>query len=325
MLRLGATRVELGVQSVYNDVLKAIHRGHGVEESIAATKLLKDLGFKINYHMMPGLPGVDYGRDLAGLKEIFANQNYRPDMLKIYPCMVMKGTKLYDLWKAGKFTPLSTQNAAKLIAEFKKSVPAYCRIQRVQRDIPSYMASAGVDRTNLRQIVEKEMEAQNIRCRCIRCREAGHVYAKHSKRPHLASVKLVANGYEASDGVEWFISFEDVKQDILLGFCRLRIPSSDSVNLRKEITKDAALIRELHVVGEAVEIGKGNSAIKGVGANFQHVGLGKALLKEAEKIAKLHRKNKMVVISAIGARDYYRKFGYKLEGVYMVKNMAKRI
>lgn len=322
MLRLGATRIELGVQSVYNDVLKAIHRGHDVEESISATKLLKDLGFKINYHLMPGLPGVVYRRDLEGLKQIFSNPDFKPDMLKIYPCMVMKGTKLYDLWEAGKFTPLSTENAAKLIAEFKTHVPAYCRIQRVQRDIPSYMASAGVDRTNLRQIVEQEMNRQDIRCRCIRCREAGHVYAKHGKRPKLADVKLVANGYEASDGTEWFISFEDVKQDILLGFCRLRIPSSDSAGLRKEITKEAALVRELHVIGGAVEIGTaGCDSAKGINSNFQHQGLGKELLKEAEKIAKLYKKKKMVIISAIGTRDYYRKFGYKLEGVYMVKRI----
>ncbi|MBI4453467.1 tRNA uridine(34) 5-carboxymethylaminomethyl modification radical SAM/GNAT enzyme Elp3 [Candidatus Woesearchaeota archaeon] len=341
MLRLGATRVELGVQTVYDDVLKKINRGHTTKESIAATKLLKDLGFKINYHMMPGLPGVNYLKDLNSLKTLFKDENYRPDMLKIYPCMVMKGTKLYEEWKQGRFKPITTESAARLIAEFKKYVPTYVRIMRVQRDIPTYLTEAGVDRTNLRQYVEKlmsEKKSENgskkgIRCRCIRCREVGHVFKKYEKIPK--KIKLIVKEYSASKGKEFFISFEDVEQDILLGFCRLRFPSESlrqykslkksnpSKQLRKEITKDSALIRELHVFGEAVEIGK-NSELTEVTAQHmptQHKGLGKKLLEKAESIAKTQGKNKMIVISAIGTREYYKRSGYKLEGVYMVKKL----
>ncbi|MFH1440380.1 MAG: GNAT family N-acetyltransferase [Candidatus Woesearchaeota archaeon] len=368
MLRLGATRVEIGVQSVYDDVLLVIRRGHDVHESIRATKLLKDLGFKINYHMMPGLPiysesknkkdnknddnknnkvlrRISYKKDLAGLKEIFSNPDYRPDMLKLYPCMVMKGTKLYEQWKKGNFKALNTEEAAELIAEFKKYIPTYCRIQRVQRDIPSYMAEDGVDKTNLRQYVEKIMadkNKKNYRCRCIRCREAGHVLKREHRTPKIKYTKLVVRGYSASKGVEWFISFEDRKQDILLGFCRLRLPSNDftadeknkginnTVNIRfsktrKEITKDSAFIRELHVIGEAVNIGKrlveGRETGTVAEQSIQHKGLGKKLVNEAENIAKQFSKKKMIIISAVGTREYYKKLGYKLEGVYMVKNL----
>lgn len=332
MLRLGATRVEIGVQTVYDDVLNKINRGHTTKESINATKLLKDLGFKINYHVMPGLPGVNYKRDLNSLKTLFKDERYRPDMLKIYPCMVMKGTKLYEEWKQGRFTPITTELAAKLIAEFKKHVPTYVRIMRVQRDIPTYLTEAGVDKTNLRQYVEKLMNEKRIRCRCIRCREVGHVFKKYGNLPK--KVELVVREYNASNGKEFFISFEDVKQDILLGFCRLRFPGKDANKdannlfrkLRKEITKDSALIRELHVFGEAVEIGKRDRDSKKTETNedattTQHKGLGKKLLEKAESIAKAHNKNKIIVISAIGTREYYKKLGYKFEGVYMVKNL----
>jgi elongator complex protein 3 len=315
MLRLGATRIELGVQSVYDEVLDFVKRGHGVNESINATKLLKDLGFKINYHMMPGLPDkngklITAKKDLAGLKEIFDNPNFRPDMLKLYPCMVMPGTSLYKLWKNGKFKALTTEKATELVAEFKKYVPVYCRIQRIQRDIPSYMAKAGVDKTNLRQYAGNLMDKQGIKCRCIRCREAGHVFKKHKLIPDQKNTKLIVRGYEASKGVEWFISFEDVKQDILLGFCRLRLLSNHT-----------AFIRELHVVGEAIQIGKSNIKGKNSKLNVQHKGLGKKLVKEAESIAKQFNKKKLIVISGIGVRDYYRKLGYRKEGAYMVKRM----
>ncbi|MBW2976904.1 radical SAM protein [Candidatus Woesearchaeota archaeon] len=173
MLRLGCTRVELGIQSIYDNVLKKIRRGCTAKDNIESIRTLKDLGFKINLHYMPGLPYTTKQMDRAGLKELFANPDYRPDMLKIYPCMVMQGTKLYDDWKAGKFKPLATKEAAELIAEMKKYVPEWCRIMRVQRDIPTYATSSGVDRTNLRQYVEKVCKARGIKCRCIRCREAG--------------------------------------------------------------------------------------------------------------------------------------------------------
>lgn len=313
MLRLGATRVELGIQTVYDDILKKIMRGHTAKDGITATRTMKDLGFKVNYHVMPGLPGVNYKKDLEGLKKLFSDESYRPDMLKIYPCMVMKGTELYGLWKKGIFKPLTTEKAAELIAEFKKCIPPYCRVMRVQRDIPTYMTEAGVDRTNLRQYIEWIMQKNKWRCRCIRCREIGHVYKKCGKVPK--NVELTVREYNASKGREFFISFEDKKQDILLGFARLRFPSE---SLRKEITKDSVLLRELHIYGQSIRIGK---KIKEQWGIAQHMGLGGRLLKKAEEIAKQNNKKKVVVISGVGAREYYRKFGYKREGPYMVKKL----
>ena len=303
MLRLGATRVELGVQTIYDDVLKKIKREHSVKDSIEATRILKDLGFKINYHVMPGLPGVSRKKDLFALKALFAFEEFQPDMLKIYPCMVLKGTKLYDLWKKKRYVPLTTKQAAELIAEFKKIAPEYLRIMRVQRDIPSFMTEAGVDKTNLRQYIGQLMKTKKVKCKCIRCREP-------KSKAISKKIKIIERHYIASCGNEFFISAEDVKNDVILGFCRLRFPSSQ---LRKEITQDSALIRELHVYGEAAEIGK-----KG---RIQHKGIGKALIERAEKIARTYYKNKMIVISGIGAREYFRKLGYKREGPYMSKRL----
>lgn len=303
MLKLGATRVELGVQTIYNQILKKIERGHTVEDSIESTRILKDLGFKINYHIMPGLPGSNFKKDLEALKEIFSNEDFRPDMLKIYPCMVLKGTKLYSLYKNKKYKPLTTQQAANLIIEFKKFIPEYCRIMRVQRDIPTFMIEAGVNKTNLRQYIKKIMKNKNIKCECIRCREIGN--------EEIKNILIKKIKYKASKGLEYFISAES--EDKIVGFCRLRFPFQ---KLRKEITKNSALIRELHIFGPAVSIGK-----KGF---VQHKGIGKKLLKEAENISKKNKKDKIIIISGIGAREYYRKLGYKKEGVYMVKYLNKK-
>ncbi len=310
MLKLGCTRVELGIQTTDNRILKKIERGHAVENSIKSTRILKDLGFKINYHVMPGLPGSNIKKDLKMLKELFEKQEFRPDMLKIYPCMVMKGTKLFNLWKKGKYKPITTKHAASLIAEFKRYVPEYCRIMRVQRDIPTKVTEAGVDRTNLRQYVSEQLKKENIKCRCIRCREIGIASKKGEIKTEKIKLKILS--YEASQGQEFFISAVYPKQDLLLGFCRLRFSSQQ---LRKEITSDTGLIRELHVYGKLTEIGKKGS--------IQHKGLGKRLLKEAERISKENnKKKKIVVISGVGVRNYYKKLGYKKEGPYMVKKLC---
>ena len=303
MLRFGCTRVELGIQTTDDNVLKLISRGHTVQDSINSTKILKDLSFKINYHVMPGALGSSKKKDTQMMQEIIKNQDFRPDMLKIYPCMVLKGTKLYQLWKKKKYTPLTTSQASEIIAEFKTKIPEYIRIMRVQRDIPTYLTEAGVSKTNLRQYIHKILKEKNEKCRCIRCREP-------KGKNQTYSPKLVIRKYQASQGQEFFISFEDTKKDKILGFCRLRFPNQ---HLRKEITNSSALIRELHVYGFATNIGK-----KGT---FQHKGYGKRLLKTAEEIATKHNKNKMVIISGIGVRGYYRKFGYKKQGPYMVKKL----
>jgi elongator complex protein 3 len=304
MLRLGATRVELGIQSVYEDVLKKIERGHTVKQSVDTIRNLKDLGFKLNFHYMPGL--TSYERDLKGMKTLFSNPEFRPDMIKVYPCMVLKGTKLYKLWKQKKYTPLTTEQATKLIAEFKREVPEYCRIMRVQRDIVSNVISAGVDRTNLRQYISYILKKKKIKCNCIRCREIG----KCEEKIDYKKIKIKTTHYNASRSDEFFIAAE--YKDYLVGFCRLRFPSKI---LRKEITKDSALIRELHVYGSLVRIGK-----KG---GIQHRGSGKKLLEKAEEIAKIYNKNKIIVISGIGVREYFAKFGYKRDGPYMSKIIKK--
>lgn len=217
--------------------------------------------------------------------------------------MVLKGTKLYNLYKKKKFKPLTTKQAANLIAEFKEIVPKRARIMRVQRDIPSFMTEAGVDKTNLRQYIEQIMKKKGTKCSCIRCREP------KLKTPSK-NIQLSERHYTGSKGNEFFISVDDVKNDLILGFCRLRFPHTFQ---RKEITQDSALIRELHVYGAAVQIGT-----KG---KIQHKGIGKALITKAEETAKTYYKNRMVVIAGIGAREYFKKLGYKKQGPYMVKKL----
>lgn len=308
MLKLGCTRVELGVQSVYDEVLKHTNRGHTLAETRASIAELRDLGFKLNFHYMPGSPGtgfqrLSYEQDLAGMRELFDNPDFRPDMLKLYPCMVMPGTPLEHLHKQGKFDPMRTAEAAQIIAEFKRSVPPYCRIMRVQRDIPTNRTLAGVDRTNLRQHVDAELQKQGITCHCIRCREIGE--------RRVGKWKINVLRYGAANGVEYFIS-ADTPDDKLIGFCRMRFPSR---SLRKEITGDSALIRELHVYGMAVPIGEAGEA-------SQHRGVGKELLREAERIAKKEHRKKIVVISGVGVRQYYHRLGYRRDGPYMAKALT---
>ncbi|MBW2999005.1 GNAT family N-acetyltransferase, partial [Candidatus Woesearchaeota archaeon] len=253
------------------------------------------------YHLMPGMVGVDRKKDLEGLKQIFSDQNYRPDMLKIYPCMVIPGTVLHDMHKEKKYKPLTTKQATALISKFKDIVPEYVRINRVQRDIPTNQVSKGVDKTNLRQYINQYMKKHNLECRCIRCREIKNTVIKGDIEYNL----LV---YEASNGDEVFISAE--YKDKIVGFCRLRFPFKPT---RKEITKNSALVRELHVYGASTSLkDKGTS---------QHKGIGKKLLAMAEDLVKKNNRDKIVVISGVGVRGYYKKLGYRLQGPYMVKKL----
>ena len=288
MLKLGCTRVELGVQQLDDDVLRKINRGHGVDEIVLSTKLMKNSLLKVGYHIMPGLLGSSIAKDKQMMLKLFKDSNFKPDALKIYPCMVTKGTKLYSLYEKGDYKPLDTERAAKLIAWFKEKIPIYCRLMRVQRDIPTYQTIAGVGMTNLRQYIHQKFKPK---CRCIRCREP------RGEKIDFRKVKIKVKKYLASGGEEYFISV--LEKDLLLGFCRLRIVDGQ------------AGIRELHVYGTAVGIGgKGN---------VQHKGLGKKLMNVAEEIVLGKGIGKISVISGIGVRGYYRKLGYKKEGTYMVK------
>ncbi len=313
MLGLGTTRVELGAQSLYNDVLQFTNRGHTIEDTIDATRLLKDSGLKVTYHMMPGQPKSTTQKDIDMFKQLFENPDYRPDGLKIYPCMVMPGTALAALFEKGRFTPQTTEEAADTIAEAYKFFPEYTRVHRVQRDIPTKLALSGVDKNNLRQIVEQKIGEKGIKSREIREREAGISTGK-GKEIRLENVELKEMHYEASKGEEVFLSFEDTQSDVLLGFCRLRNPFKP---FRKEFTENTACIRELHIFGTQVNIGSRKEASQ------QHRGYGKKLVERAEEIAReKFGSDKMLVISGVGAREYYsKKLGYEKDGIYMAKKI----
>ena len=307
ILKLGATRVEVGVQSLYDDVLEKVERGNDNAANIEASQLLRDAFLKIGYHMMLGLPKSSAERDISMHKELFSNPDYKPDALKVYPCMVFKGTKLYDQWKRGEFKPIDAKEARDRIIKIKPYFPEYCRVMRIQRDIPTYMVDAGVERTNLRQEIHDEMRKKGIVCKCIRCREP------KNKEVDWSSVKLKRLNYDASNGKEVFLSFNDTKNNLLLAFLRLRLPYKP---YRPEITSNTTGIREIHVYGNAVPIGKESKDV-------QHKGLGKQLMEEAEKIAvEDFDAKKMAIISGIGVREYFRKkFKYSLEGPYMCKKL----
>ncbi len=309
MLELGATRIELGVQTVYDEILRFVNRGHGIEDTKKSVSELRDLGFKLNFHMMPGLPTpngerISIERDIESLRTIFVDSNFRPDMLKIYPCMVMPGTALFKFYEKGIFKPVETSDAAKIIVESYRFIPEYCRIMRVQRDIPTYATTSGVDKTNLRQYVDILAKKENVQSKDIRAREIG--LEKLEGEPELKILE-----YDANSGKEYFISME--LQNKILGFVRLRFPPR---SLHSAITLNSALIRELHVYGQAVTIGQTDSL------KTQHKGYGKRLMAKAEEIAITQGKDKMIVISGVGVRDYYRKLGYELEGPYMVKMLS---
>lgn len=311
MLRYGATRIEIGVQTTKDNILEFIKRGHDSSETKKAFRIAKDSAFKIVAHIMPNLPHSSPEEDLEVLLELIEDPEYRPDMLKIYPTAVIEGTELYEMWKKGQYEPYSEKDLVKVIGEFKRKIPPWIRIQRIQRDIPLYHVDAGYKVGNLRQVVYEYMQERNWVCRCIRCREAGHQYLKYGKKARKEDLRLLVRNYEASGGQEYFISLEDVKQDILVGFLRLRLPYSPH---RPEIDNNTALIRELHVYGSLVPIGFS------LENSWQHRGVGSTLLNFAEKLAleQLDAK-KILVISGIGVREYYRRFGYKREGPYMSK------
>ncbi|MEM3090433.1 MAG: tRNA uridine(34) 5-carboxymethylaminomethyl modification radical SAM/GNAT enzyme Elp3 [Candidatus Bathyarchaeia archaeon] len=313
MLEMGVTRVELGVQNPDDAIYRLVGRTHAVTDVIEATEILKDAGLKIVYHMMPGLPSSNFEKDLAAFKEIFANPAYKPDMIKIYPCLVLKDTKAYEWYKRGEYRPYTNEEAAHLIVEVKKMVPPWIRIMRVQRDIPAPLIVAGVNRSNLRQLVQQKLKEQGLRCRCIRCREVGHRLLADGVKPDPEKVEINVTRYEASEGREIFISAEDTENDVLIGYLRLRIPSEKAH--RPEINQQpCGIIRELHVYGPLVPVGRHISKA------WQHKGYGAVLLGEAERITRQEYDfKKILVISALGTKQYYMRFGYRHDGPYMSK------
>lgn len=313
LLELGVTRVELGVQNVYDDIYERVERGHTVQDVVDATRILKDSGLKVCYHMMPGLPGSTTDRDLEGFEAVFGDTQFRPDMIKIYPTLVIKGTKLHDWWRQGRYKPLSTEEAVELVALVKEMVPPWVRIMRVQRDIPKPIIDAGVDRSNLRQLAQERLRERGGRCRCIRCREVGH-RAREGVEPEPDRLEIIRSVYDASRGVENFISVEDREADVLVGFLRLRIPSEEAH--RPEVEPGSAIVRELHVYGRMVPVG---ARLSGA---WQHRGWGGVLMSEAERVASEdYGAGKVLVMSALGTKRYFERLGYGRDSVYMSKRL----
>jgi elongator complex protein 3 len=305
-LEYGTTRLEIGVQSLDNEILRKVGRGHGVSEIVKSFQEAKDMCFKINAHMMVNLPYSNLDNDLLSLKHLYFDESFKPDMLKIYPCLVTKGTHLYKMWKEGEYEAIGTEEIAKVLAKAFEYFPRWTRVMRIQRDIPTPNIEAGVKKSNLRQYVDKYMIKAGTVSKDIREREVGFRLMNNYK---LGEFNLNIEEYDASEGKEFFIDVVD-KNDTMIGFCRLRFPSK--FDLREEIDEETALIRELHVYGSTLSVGE-----KGDG--LQHKGWGKKLVQKAEEIAKNKGYIKIAVISGIGVREYYKKLGYEKEGVYMCK------
>jgi elongator complex protein 3 len=303
--KLGVTKVEIGVQHLDDDVLKLTKRDMKIERVKRATELLRNAGFKIVYHMMPNLPGSSIERDISMFGELFSGKDFHPDMLKIYPCMVLEGTELYKDYQQGKYTPYTDAELVEVLAGAYGLIPPYVRVLRVIRDIPATYIKAGSHISNLREQVEKVMRERGTPPRDIRAREI------REGKVNPDDFELVERTFETQTGREYFFSWENKATDKLVSFTRLRLPERTQEPLLP-VLKDAALIRELHTYGRHIRVG-----IEGV--QGQHVGFGRQLLQHAEGVARESGYKKLAVISGIGVRDYYRKLGYRLEGTYMVK------
>ncbi len=306
ILDYGCTRVEIGVQTLDNEIHKITNRCHTVEDAIKATQLLKDSCFKVGYHMMLGLPGSDPEKDFEMFRTIFSDPRFQPDQVKIYPTVVIKGTKLEEMYNQGLYKPYSTEQIVELISKIKQFIPNHVRIMRVMRDLPAEYIVSECRYSHLRDEVRKKTEELGIECNCIRCKEVGYAL-KDGKQ--VGEPKLRRKDYDASGGKEVFLSFED-DNGTLISLLRLRIPHKP---FRKEITEKTGLIREIHTYGRMAQIGKSGE--------WQHKGFGTKLMQEAEKIAKEFGCNKMVVIAGIGVREYFYKLGYKKEGPYVSKEI----
>ncbi|TFF92694.1 tRNA uridine(34) 5-carboxymethylaminomethyl modification radical SAM/GNAT enzyme Elp3 [Candidatus Thorarchaeota archaeon] len=316
MLEMGATRVEIGVQSLSDEILERVERGHGVEATVTATQMLRDSGLKVCYHMMPGLPGTTLERDLEDFSTLFSDPRFCPDMLKIYPTIVVKNTKLYGWWKSGSYAPHTTDETVSLLADAVSKMPEYVRIQRMQRDIPLHQIEAGLDKGHLRELVHQEMEKRSLRNPTIRYREIGHLSMRSDVDPDPSEIELIRRDYSASGGSEVFLSLETPKLDALFGFLRLRVPSENAP--RKEISDEpCTLIRELRVYGPVVEVGDHDPEA------WQHLGLGERLMREAYDVTKEELDRRRILVnSGIGVKEYYRNLGFRDAGPYMERELS---
>ena len=312
MLEFGATRVELGVQTLDDEIYRLVRRGHQVKDVVNATTLLKEHGFKVYYHWMPGLPGSTPERDLELSRRLFSDYSFRPDGMKLYPTMVVEGTELEKWFRDKRYHPYDDDTMIRLIIDIKSIVPKYVRIPRMLRDIPAKFIVGGL-KNSLRDIVKQRMGEMGIECKCIRCREYGH---RARGGWEIGEPRMVRMDYEASGGREILLSFEDEKET-LFGLLRLRIQANPIKVLALEANENLAIIRELHIYGPEVPLTEHREGAA------QHKGLGKELLREAERIASQEfQAQHMVILSGVGAKEYYRsEFGYSSQADYMVKNL----
>lgn len=310
MLELGVTRVEIGVQSLDDRVYRLVNRGHTLDDVVDSFRIARDSGYKIVAHMMPGLPGSSPDKDASDFQRLFEDEAFKPDMLKVYPTLVLENTGLYQLYQSGKYRAYSDDDLVNVIVEMKKKVPRYVRIMRVQREIESGDIVAGPKSGNLRQIVLARLKKEGYACNCIRCREAG----LQKRYPAEGEVAMRREDYVASGGREVFLSYESADGRTILGFLRLRKVNNPH---RQELQDNAtAIVRELHVYGQALGVG-----LDADGSSYQHRGYGMKLMREAERIARDELgADKISVISAVGTREYYKtRLGYRQDGPYVSK------
>ncbi len=303
---LGVTKVQVGVQAFDETILARIKRGHTLDAVGEATRLLKDAGIKVCYHYMPNLPGSNPELDLQMAKMMYEDPRFKPDFVKIYPAQVIPGTEMYQEWQRGEFAPYDDELLKDVLKGIKKITPPFVRIDRLVRDISKKWVAAGTKATNMRQYIQLEMKEEGWSCQCIRCREV-------KARDYVGDPTLCNLPIETLGAKEHLLTFE--KEGKLFSLLRLRLPDGQAESLFPEL-KGAAIIRELHTYGKTVVHDQKGST------KTQHRGLGKALMTEAERIAKESGYKKIAVISSIGTRDYYRKLGYKREGRYMTKQIS---
>jgi elongator complex protein 3 len=323
MRRQGCTRIELGLQAPDDKILDLVVRGHSVQQFKDAIFLLRQAGFKVDLHFMPDLPGTTAAHDVEMYASLFSDPAFKPDMVKIYPCTVIKTAELNQWYEDGRYKPYDSTELFEALLQMKKITPRYCRISRLIRDIPTNEIQAGNSITNLREALQVEMKKRGWICQCLRCREVGHAPIPLEKMSDLAPM-LFVDEYETFGGTEYFLSFEDAQRRVVFAFLRMRLPKYEGDTKKMEALEKLlelgnldklAYVRELHTYGQLVAVGQQNKSAS------QHKGLGTKLVKEAERIAKKEGYEKIAVISGVGVKGYYRKFGYKKMGTYVGKRL----
>jgi len=317
----GCTRVEIGVQHTEDFLLRKLNRGHGVQQSIKAIRLLKNSGFKVEVHIMTDLPGSTPELDKLCYTKVLQGEDLIPDYMKDYPCLDVAFTEIKKWKQDGRWKPYSENNIELLedvLIHRQRITPKMVRVNRTQRDFASAKESndflgysSETIRSDLGDVIHKKAIKMGIYCQCIRCREI------KEETLDVKKIKYFVHKFIASGAIEYFISAEVERphSNLLLGFIRLRILDKKENSYLLDLQDCDAMIRELHVYGRVQAVGDHNRT------NTQHRGIGKTLLKKAEWVARLHFRKKMAIISGIGVRDYYRKRGYYQQGTFMVKNL----